>query len=1228
MNPEQSHQLVKQTFQADFDRQKFVEFIDKLLKKVDFKKQFMQSGLNIRRAFIDKVNSFERVGQFTDSDGKKIDILIVNLKKDLTLERGRTGLRNFAADYLQSDRGVGKSAVLIAYVSNTQTDWRFSYVTLEKDLKQNEKGTFKEEITKLTPARRYSFLVGKYENSHTAQRQFFELLNNAAPKLQSVEDAFNIEKVTKEFFAEYKLLFEKVRNELDKLCKKNKGVRDELVGKGMFAYVKDEDGNELLDRSGNRIKEPFTDDFAKKLLGQIVFLYFLQKKGWFGVGRNNQWGTGDKNFLRTLFSENATKSNFFDSVLEPLFYNALAVKRQHDWSDRFNCKIPFLNGGLFEPLNDYDWVHIELQMPNGLFSNSEVSQQGDKGTGILDVFDRYNFTINEAEPLEVEVAVDPEMLGKIFENLLPENIRHGSGTYYTPRVIVAYMCQQSLTNYLASQLSEIPREDIETFIRFGSQQRDYTEAGTQAQADKFLPHTIIENAVNVDRHLAEITVCDPAIGSGAFPVGMMLEIVKAREALQSVEEIGQVSQYELKRQTIENSLYGVDIDAGAVEIAKLRLWLSLIVDEADFKRIEPLPNLDYKIMQGNSLLDEFRGVKLIDEKLFEQKQFDKESRLAEIEAEVANLSKELGRSNVGKQSPLYVLTNKRIAELKKEKAALSDESFNAIQAGLFVPLDDSHKKLEDLKRKHKEIFDETRKDIKEQLRKEAEKLEWEFIEAKLRADGKTDKLAELESHRNDRRKDYFLWQLNFPEVFQKGGFDIVIGNPPYLRLQGLQQTQPEFVPRYIANYVSAKGNFDIYAVFIERGYKLLSPHGQFSFIVPHKFFNASFGSSLRKLLGEKRAINHIVRFGSEQVFENPTTYTCLLFLSALPNEKFRFADVYSLDNPTAVMNTVASNLESEAVAKAILRVPEGEQKWEFQVGGKAKVLEKLRQQRITLGDITRKIFVGLQTSADKIYVLRIIEWKSRHVKCFSKSLNKEILIEKNIVKPFLMGKNVHRYQLPEVENVVIFPYTIKNDKATLMSQQFIRETFPLAWSYLLANKPILEGRERGKMKHHGFYAYIYPKNLAEFDAVKIMTPEIAYGSQMSIDENGELYHTTKIYSFVFNQGVAEPMKYFLGVLNSKVLWFFLKSTGYVLRGGYFTFKTEYLKPFPIPCSLSANPPLLKHSIEIEGLVNEILNLKKTNSESDTSKLEDAIDRRVYRLYGLSDDEIAIIESEV
>ena len=229
MNQEESRKLVKKTFESNFDSQDFGEFIDRLLKNADFKKTFKQSGVNIRKAFQDKVSSFARIGQFTDQNGKVLDILIVNLKKDTTLERRRTSLRNFAADYLQSDRGIGKSAVLVAYVSENKQDWRFSYVTLEKERELNEKGNYELKVKKITPARRYSFLVGKNENSHTAQKQFVDLLQSqSSPTIEQIEEAFNIEKVTKEFFARYKELFEKTRSELDSIIETNAKVKTEF----------------------------------------------------------------------------------------------------------------------------------------------------------------------------------------------------------------------------------------------------------------------------------------------------------------------------------------------------------------------------------------------------------------------------------------------------------------------------------------------------------------------------------------------------------------------------------------------------------------------------------------------------------------------------------------------------------------------------------------------------------------------------------------------------------------------------------------------------------------------------------------------------------------------------------------------------------------------------------------------------------------------------------------
>lgn len=486
MESAQSRSLIRETFTQPFDKRRFQRFIRNLLNHIDESKAKHWSTTYVKDAFKPRVNRFERLATYTDPIGEKLDILIVHLERESSLERARTSLRNFVADYL-STRG-GKEAALVAFVSPDEADWRFSFVKMEYESAADESGKIRVSET-LTPARRYSFLVGANEHSHTAQKQFLPLLekDEGNPTLASIEAAFDIEKVTKEFFQQYKKLFENVRDGLDKILNRSKAVKDDFVDKGIEA-----------------------DDFAKKLLGQIVFLYFLQKKGWFGVERGSEWGTGNKHFLRYLFEHLAKLRarqdrstnrpvNFFNDVLEHLFYDALARERDDDYYARFDCRIPFLNGGLFEPLFGYDWVNTEILLPDDLFSNNQFTKEGDRGTGILDVFDRFNFTVNEAEPLEKEVAVDPEMLGKVFENLLPENLRYKGGTYYTPRVIVNYMCQQSLVNYLSTHLPGIARDDIDTFIRIGYAQADFEAVGTPAHRKKFLPDAISQNAKVIDK---------------------------------------------------------------------------------------------------------------------------------------------------------------------------------------------------------------------------------------------------------------------------------------------------------------------------------------------------------------------------------------------------------------------------------------------------------------------------------------------------------------------------------------------------------------------------------------------------------------------------------------------------------------------------------------------------------------------------------------------------------
>jgi len=520
------------------------------------------------------------------------------------------------------------------------------------------------------------------------------------------------------------------------------------------------------------------------------------------VGRDENWGTGPKNFLRLLFEKKVVSyQNFFNDMLEPLFYEALRIDRRHDddYYSRFNCKIPFLNGGLFDPINNYDWVHTDILLPNQLFSNNQKTKEGDVGTGILDVFDRYNFTVKEDEPLDKEVAVDPEMLGKVFENLLEVEDRKSKGTYYTPREIVHYMCQESLINYLDTAINTgevplvatpppqgklfskpdpeqralktpaywaiVPREDIEALVRIGELAIEHDTRvetyGKETERYSYkLPENIRQNAKLIDEKLANVRACDPAIGSGAFPVGLMTEIVRARNTLTTyLADKKERNNYHFKRHAIQNSLYGVDIDPGAVEIAKLRLWLSLVVDEEDIKQIQPLPNLDYKIVCGNSLL----GV---------------------------------------------------------EKNLFNLELFN---------------ELERLKPLH---FDETNATKKQEYQRQIDKL--------------------IRQITNDN--ETFDFQVYFSEVFhKKSGFDVVIANPPYVAYysRGSKKIEPEYKKLLIELYgKETGGSQNSFLQFIVQGLRVSRKGGCVCYIVPDTFMiNERYRTIRQKLVSDATLIS-------------------------------------------------------------------------------------------------------------------------------------------------------------------------------------------------------------------------------------------------------------------------------------------------------------------------------------------------------------------------------------
>lgn len=879
--------------------------------------------------------------------------------------------------------------------------------------------------------------------------------------------------------------------------------------------------------------------------------------------------------------------------------------------------VPFLNGGLFECLDKpveangrktcvrvdgfSDRADNPLHVPNKLFFADEFALDlndvfGTRGKtyktrGLMRILDSYKFTIDENTPVEVEVALDPELLGKVFENLLasynPETAttaRKQTGSFYTPREIVDYMVDESLLLHLsgalesASSLSATTTDRLRSLLSYSHEPHGFNEAEIAA----------LISAIDA------IKVLDPACGSGAFPMGMLQKLVhilgkldprnqewKSRQTarvarlIQDAEEIEDAAirdrvladlsiqrdgieeafernelDYGRKLYLIENCIYGVDIQPIAVQIAKLRFFISLIVNETiDAGRpnrgIRPLPNLETKFVAANSLIDIERPV---------------QGMLSSHEVEIKQIERELKRV---RQRHFHARTQET-----KNKCRAEDNSLRArlgdllIQDG-FLP-------------------------------------------------GVASKLAAWDPYDQSRAAPFFdpQWMFELRE-----GFDIVIGNPPYLRVQGLQQTQPEFVPIYRERFQSAKGSFDIYALFVERGYELLGSHGQLAYILPHKFFQASFGAGLRKLLTERKALREIVRFGAEQVFDEATTYTCLMFLTAQAQTAFDLLEVRSLEKGDEVLLAARSRREHPDYAHGTLDAPTGDD-WDFTLGENNKVMQRLQQHPRTLGDITRKIFQGIATSADKIYVLKLVQDKGEVLRCYSKQLDAEIDIERGLTRPFLMGKDVHRYEPARPGNVVVFPYWIRDGRAVLMSQAEIQQQFPLGWKYLRTNKAELAAREHGRFANE-WWCFSRPQNMTEFLATKLMTPDICARPEMTLDATGDLYHTTTLYSFVFKPEVKESPRYFLGLLNSKVIWYFVKVTGTPLRGDYYRFKTEYLRPFPIPDATPEQQRL------IETLVDYVLALKREAADlAEPPSLlvvmaawfEQLIDALVYELY--------------
>ena len=1122
MNRDQAYTLIRQTFTQGFDRSRFSTLAVNLLNRIDESKAQSWNKQYIKDAFKDHVHRYERLGTYTSPDGEKLDVLIVYLTDGSKLERARTAIRNFVAHHLKTRDE--KDAALVAFVSPTEQQWRFSYVKMEYTTVEKDSGKIGVE-ERLTPARRFSYLVGEGESCHTAQTRFLGLLQNvhADPRLADIENAFSVEAVTKEFFTRYAQLFGEIHKALEGIIEKESILQTEFAAKSINAV-----------------------DFAKKLMGQIVFLYFLQKKGWLGVAKGQGWGTGPRDFLRRLANgEYGKYDNFFNDILEPLFYDTLATDRGHDaWCTHFACRIPFLNGGLFEPLGNYDWQNADIILPNRLFTNNDFVEEGITGTGVLDVFDRYNFTVNEAEPLEKEVAIDPEMLGKVFENLIEENRRKGLGAYYTPREIVHYMCQESLVNYLDTALNKdnetIPRKDIETFVHLGDQAAHYEAArlsGTKSYTPE-LPGSIETHARLIDEKLTDITVCDPAVGSGAFPVGMMMEIVRARSALTPYfNDIHERTPYHFKRHAIQSCLYGVDIDPSAVEIAKLRLWLSLVVDEEDVQQIKPLPNLDYKVVAGNSLL----GV---------------------------------------------------------ERNIFNDAVFQ---------------ELEKLKPQY---FDETAPNKKASLKQHIDDL----------------------IHQLTNGKEVFDFEIYFSEVFhRKGGFDVVIANPPYVGEKGHKEMFRELRTGALGKFYQKK--MDVFYFFFHQALNIGNHYSHVAFITTNYYPTATGAKTLRTDFSHRASILRLVNFNELKIFESAQGQHNMITLLAkgrdeqinaktCTTKRIGFADFKQLENILGWRDT-----ETDYFTIRQAELYEGVDSLQIRLRGSSAsqgdpaqmLLAKMKMQGELLGAVCN-VNQGLRTGADKV-TNKHFKACNLDVKKYSRGEGIFILrqpevaqlpltgYERKRILPLFKNSDVHKY-VCEAETQYSFI-----DLSWPADRDLDLNLVPNLIRHLSKYRAILENRQENangldKAIARGIWWPMSVRRRLDFSQEKVVAPQRCRRNLFGYNDI-PWYASADVY-FITRKDAGFSLKYILALLNSKLyfLWLYHKGKR----------KGEMLELYQTPLTeIPVKRVSAKEQTPFVDLVDRILTAKQRHPEADTTALEREIDQRVYQLYGLAEDEIAIVE---
>lgn len=1164
----------------DFDTEKFVRFFREKSRAFAPKKEELihYDDENFKNGF--------KVGELKFAENEELLICAFKVTQPLTERSGKKAQYEKSKKILketQSDAGI---FIFYDHIGI----FRFSLIYANYLGRKRDWSNF----------RRFTYFVSKeYTNKTFLQR----IGEGNFSSLEKIKEAFSVEKVTREFYRDISYWY--------------------FWAVQKTKFPKDAEAEE----NGRNIA-------VIRLITRLIFIWFMRERG---LVPNNLFDKDKiKDYLKDL---TPSKTTYYKAILQNLFFATLNTKikdRKFRFSKSFQGRnvnymdpsiyryedyfkshndmlgifkeIPFLNGGLFDCLDKRVFIdeknvevridgfsdkEVGLKYPNFLFFSEEtnVDLNKDFGTknkkytvqGLINILSAYNFTIDENNLDDQEVALDPELLGKVFENLLasfnPETsstARKATGSYYTPREIVDYMVTQSLKEYFKTHQKGVEGLDrkLDELFATGNENNPFAERDTK----------------NIVKLIDALRIVDPAVGSGAFPMGILNKLVFVLTKLDPQNRIWEQIQikaveesvtdpllknklkehiavqfeekkfdYGRKLYLIQKCIYGVDIQQIAVEIAKLRFFISLLVDEKINKSkenwgIEPLPNLDYKIMQGNSLIEEYEGIKLFDEKLMTSTSFE-QIQIQKLNEKVSELIRESVKLH---DSGKLTRSRKRELELQIKGAKNSLKKLTKSQGtekdqGQFNFRSDGKKKGEELKRLHKDFFEVTQKHKKDVLKQRIEVLEWEFIEATLKEQNKESAIREIEQFKKSNINPFFLWKLNFSDVFQeRGGFDIVIGNPPYV-FGGSKKISENEKRIYKKRFFSGTKKINLFALFIELGLQILKEYGSLTYIVPNTLLRVTSYSNIREFIYSNAKINEIVDL-DVGVFERVTASTIIIFLEGR-----------------------ITNCSNHISVKRGIRNP---------------VINHFMQSEFNNKGFIFDIFSRPQ---DRELVQKI-SFNSKKLDSLAKYIRFGVVISNNFNKVVDSIKH-NRFWKPFLEGDEIAPYAIRWKKRFL--------------------------QYRPKLLHRS-------RTMDVFETKKIIIQRITGGTRplKAAYDTSFFYTKESIINLILKPDVDYAFEYILCLLNSSLMNWFYKIKYTNESKLTVNVSKEYLGELPIKL---ISPVEQKQFID---LVGKIINITKDKdyfknhvNQTKVREYEKQINRLIYKHYNLTPEEIKIVEGE-